>query len=115
MLEEEVSGRKKNMTRKTGAASQRISHSAHRQFSAGIEKPEMTGPNAGPQVANAAQSESPYGIFRREKMSPIEAPPVARQGDPKNPWRKRRTRRPAKLSTSAVGTHRITKMPKDNR
>jgi len=45
-----------------------------------------------------------------EYMSCRVAPPVARHGEPKKPWRKRRTIRPAKLSTRAVGTRRITKM-----
>ena len=57
MFEDEVLGRRKNMLRKTGPATQRISQSDYRQFSAGTEKPDMIGPNAGPQVANAAQSE----------------------------------------------------------
>jgi hypothetical protein len=59
MLADEVSGRRKNMLTKTGPESQRISQSDHRQFSAGTEKPEITGPTAGPHVANAVQRESP--------------------------------------------------------
>ena len=45
-------------------------------------------------------------------MSCIVAPPLARQGEPKKPWRKRRTRRPAKFLTRAVGMERMTKMRK---
>ena len=45
-------------------------------------------------------------------MSCIVAPPLARQGLPKNPWRKRRTRRPAKLLTRAVGMDMMTKRVK---
>ena len=45
-------------------------------------------------------------------MSWREAPPVARQGEPKKPCRKRRTIRPAKLSTTALGMMRMTKRAK---
>ena len=44
--------------------------------------------------------------------SASEAPPVASAGEPKSPSRKRRTNSPRKFWTSAVGTHRTTKMMK---
>lgn len=40
------------------------------------------------------------------------APPLARQGLPKKPSRKRRTRRPPRLSTRAVGSARMVKTAK---
>tara|TARA_R110002003_G_scaffold46_2_gene3715 strand:- start:2583 stop:2735 length:153 start_codon:yes stop_codon:yes gene_type:complete len=45
---------------------------------------------------------------KEEQRTPILAPPLARHGDPNKPRRKRRTIKPPKLSTSAVGTARIT-------
>lgn len=41
-------------------------------------------------------------------MSCMVAGPVARHGDPKKPCRNRRNKRPPRLSTSAVGTDRMT-------
>ena len=48
MLGAEVSGREVRSSRKTGPASQVISHRDQCQFSLGTEKPEMMGPRAGP-------------------------------------------------------------------
>lgn len=98
------------MAMKTGPLSQSISHSDQRQFSAATENPEMSGPNAGPHVAAKAQMQSTYGSLIRLYMSCRLAPPVARQGEPKKPRRNRRTSKPAKFSTRAAGTQRMTKM-----
>lgn len=46
-------------------------------------------------------------------MSASDAPAVARQGDAMNPNRNRSTIKPAKLFTSAVGMHKITKRKPD--
>jgi len=75
-----------------------------------IEKPDISGPMAGPRHAESAQSDKRYGILTMENMSLRVAPPVARAGDPKNPIRNRKTRRPPMLFTSDAGIARIVKM-----
>ena len=108
MFCDEVSGRELKSRRKAGPANQRISQSDQCQFSFGTENPEMMGPRAGPPVAKRAHRHRAYGNLMRENMSPKLAPPVARHGEPKNPCRNRRNNRPPMLSTSAVGTLRMT-------
>jgi hypothetical protein len=70
----------------------------------------MIGPNAGPHVAAKAHKLMTYGILIRLNMSCRLAPPVARHGLPKKPNKNLRTIKPGKLSTSAVGTTKITKI-----
>ena len=98
------------MTIKIGPASHRISQSDQRQPFAVTAKPDKRGPREGPQYAAATQNVIAYGSLSREYMSCIVAPELARQGEPKKPCRKRRTSKPAKLSTRAVGSDRMTKM-----
>ena len=85
MLGVDVSGRKSIIAMNIGPASHNISHNDQRQFSAGTEKPLMTGPSAGPHVAESAQKQRMYGSLISENISCIEAPPVARHGLPKKP------------------------------
>jgi hypothetical protein len=59
MVSGKVSGRKKNMRINIGADIQTISQRDHRQPFAGTLNPEITGPRAGPRVANAAQAVKP--------------------------------------------------------
>ena len=56
ILDGEVSGSAKKRRIQMGPESQSISQANQRQPSTGMEKPEMTGPRAGPQVAEKAQS-----------------------------------------------------------
>lgn len=83
MFELEVSGIQKKSNRKTGPASQSISHNDQRQSFAGTLNPEIIGPRAGPQVAAATQKVKRYGSLSSEYMSPMVAPPVANAGLPK--------------------------------
>ena len=106
----DVSGIKRNMRSKIGPASHRISHSDQRQPFAVTAKPDNRGPREGPQYAAETQKVIAYGSLSREYISCMVAPELARHGEPKKPCRNRRTSRPAKLSTSAVGSDRMTKM-----
>ena len=106
----DVSGKNRNMTIKIGPASHRISHNDQRQPFAVTAKPDNRGPREGPQYADATQNVIAYGSLIKEYMSCMVAPELARQGEPKKPCRNRRTSKPAKLLTSAVGSDRMTKM-----
>jgi hypothetical protein len=77
----------------------------------GLTKPEMRGPRAGAAKEKDTQHATEYGRYSREYMSPMLAPPLARHGLPKKPSKKRKTRRPPRLSTREVGTANMTKMP----
>lgn len=93
-------------TRRTtsiGTAIQTISHNDQRQLFADTAKPAINGPRAGPPHAENTHQESGNGKYKSEYMSENVAPALARAGLPKNPWRNRKTKRPAKLSTTAVG------------
>lgn len=70
---------------------------------------DMVGPHAGPRVATIAHMATAKGNCVGLQISAKEAPAVARHGEHMKPRRKRRTIRPAKLFTSAVGMQRMTK------
>lgn len=70
---------------------------------------EEKGVNVRPQYVAETQAIIAYGREMRLYISPREAPPDARQGDPMKPCEKRRTIRPGKFPTSAVGIEMITK------
>src|SRR5437660_996847 len=103
MVAEFVSGKQIMKETKIGPLSQRTSHIDQCHPSAGTEKPEISGPRAGPAVTNPAQPVRRYGISSRLYISVIDALPVARAGEPKTPWKNRRTTNPGKLLISAKG------------
>lgn len=107
---DEVSGRKTNIIKQMGADSQRSSHANQCQPMGPTLKPAIIGARAGPIVTEPAHKATRYGILIMGYISWNVAAPVARHGDPKNPAKNRRTNSPAKLSTSAVGICRMTKM-----
>lgn len=96
------------MARRIGEDAQMLSKSDHLHPLTGTEKPESSGPSAGPQYAALTHITSPYGMAINEYMSPMDAPPEAKHGDPKKPCRNRSTIRPAKLGAKAVGMDRMT-------
>jgi hypothetical protein len=99
----EVSGVIASKRFNIGAAIQTISHRDHLQFSAATENPAIKGPRAGPPHAEKTHQHRGNGTYRSEYMSEKAAPALARAGLPKNPRRNLKTKRPAKLSTTAVG------------
>src|ERR1700684_635155 len=103
MFGADVSGMRTRSAASIGAAIQTISHKLHRQLFAETANPAIRGPRAGPAHAAQTHQESVYGTYKSEYISWNVAPALARAGLPKNPWRNRKTSRPAKLSTSAVG------------
>ena len=66
MLLADVSGRQKNHMTKTGPASQKISQSDHRQFSATTAKPDSMGPKAGAAKTADTHTDTEKGRYRRE-------------------------------------------------
>jgi hypothetical protein len=99
-------------TNKTRPDNHNISHSDHRQLSAGTAKPDKKGPRAGAQKAADTQNAMAMGTYSILHKSCIVAPPVAKHGLPKKPCKNRRNDKPPKLLTKTVGTDRITKSAK---
>lgn len=130
MVGPELSGRISSMARYTGPAMMSSSQLEKRHPKSLTAYEDKVGPSAGPSVATAAQSATANGNSAMVHISPRDAPAVARQGEAMtkywstksacvshasdkgfylHPRRKRSTIRPAKLSTSAVGMHRMMK------
>lgn len=103
----DVSGSNMNITKKIGPAAHRISHNDHLQPFAVTANPDNSGPSAGPQYAALTHATSAYGKYSNAYISCRLAAPFAKHGLPKKPCRNRRTSKPAKLSTSAVGSDRM--------
>jgi hypothetical protein len=120
------------MARYTGPAMMSSSQLEKRHPKSLTAYEDRVGPSAGPRVATAAHRATANGNSAMVQMSPSDAPAVARQGEAMterwsqhvshllsekecylHPKRKRNTIRPAKLSTSAVGMHRMMKKKPD--
>ena len=80
-----VSGKQKKSRTQVAALMMRSSYIDQRQVLSVTEKPDKSGPRAGPAKAAVVQNVRPYGILWKPRISAADAPPVASTGPPRKP------------------------------